>query len=354
MTLFLKDLWPSVLTAFLVSAAVSRLLAYLYVKKGWCAPSRTGGAMPLTGGIGILLGLFFGFVVFWFTHRFVECCGLESIIVFVILLGLGLPVFLLGLLDDTFHFKPIPKLFLFFLAAIVQFLVFIVLFDFFSCAITPPLALLGLIMVLAIFFFSNSYNFLDNANGHCAIAAMGALISLFSLGDLDGSCITDHFFLLLPVFAIMGFLVWNFPMKPKLFLGDAGSLFLGTMVVVLTFLRFVYSYDDFPEMPCKVLTILAFPLYDTCAVMLLRIRRGQNPTIGGQDHYSHRLLRGSFPLWLVNLIAFTAAGILPVLFIKLPKGAIYFGPVAVWVFLLIFDVLAALLAKRAGNSSEVA
>ena len=300
--------------------------------------------MPLTGGIGIVLGFFAGFVVFLFTHDFVEWCALDCLAIFVILLGLGLPVFLLGFFVDIFHFKPVPKLFLFALAAIVQFFAFILLFVFFQCSSTPPLALLGLIMVLAIFFFCNSYNFLDNANGHCAIAVIGALISLFSLGL--GSCITDHYFILLPVFAILGFLIWNFPMKPKLYLGDAGSLFLGALVSVLIFMRFVYEYDGLPERPCMVLTILAFPLYDTCAVMLLRVLRGQNPTIGGQDHYSHRLMRGGFPLWLVNLIAFTAAGILPVVFLKLPEGAVYFGPFAIWIFLLFIDLMAAFFAKR--------
>ena len=80
--------------------------------------------------------------------------------------------------------------------------------------------------------------------------------------------------------------------------------------------------------------------------MFLRVLRGQNPTIGGQDHYSHRLMRGGFPLWLVNLIAFTAAGILPVLFIKLPEGAIFFASFIIWAFLLFLDVLAAFLRKR--------
>jgi UDP-GlcNAc:undecaprenyl-phosphate GlcNAc-1-phosphate transferase len=38
------------------------------------------------------------------------------------------------------------------------------------------------------------------------------------------------------------------------------------------------------------LLLMAVPLYDTCSVMLIRIREGRNPMIGDRRHFSHRLV----------------------------------------------------------------
>lgn len=353
MTLFAKDLWPSVLTAFLVSAAVSRLLAYLYVKKGWCAPSRTGGAMPLTGGIGILSGFVSSLLIFWLCHRFDQLIDISFFIFSILVLGLLLPFFVLGLLDDFVHFRPIPKLFLFILAAASQLILIfscLIVMSFSGYSFPPSSFLLPLLVVFLLFFFANSYNFLDNANGHCAVAVLGTVLAAFFTSGTEINEAEIAIFHLGLAASVVGFLIWNFPFKPKLYLGDAGSLFLGALTALMVMLS--RPGDGHAVLECA--TLLAFPLYDTCAVMLLRVLRGQNPTIGGQDHYSHRLMRGGFPLWLVNLIAFTAAGVLPAIVLKLPSQTVFFGPFIIWAFLLFFDVLAALLAKRAGKSSEVA
>ena len=351
MTFFAKDLWPSVLAAFLISAAASRLLAYLYVKKGWCAPSRTGGAMPLTGGIGILAGFVSCLLIFWICHRFDQLIDISFFLFSIIVLGLLLPFFVLGLLDDFVHFRPLPKLLLFILAAALQLILIfscLIVLSFSGYSFPPSSFLLPLLVVFLLFFFANSYNFLDNANGHCAVAVLGTVLAAFFTSGTEINEAEIAIFHLGLAASVVGFLIWNFPFKPKLYLGDAGSLFLGALTVLMVAL----SRPGESHVVLECATLLAFPLYDTCAVMLLRVLRGQNPTIGGQDHYSHRLLRGGFPLWLVNLIAFTAAGVLPVIVLKLPSQTVFFGPFVIWAFLLFLDVLAALLAKMARNSSE--
>ena len=375
MTLLVNDLWPSILTAFFVSAAVSRLLAYIYVKKGWCAPSRTGGAMPLTGGIGIVCSLLL-MQLLWFISVFWRDLGNRPDAAKFFLLGvffnnffpffLAYLYFAFGLLDDIYHFRPKPKL--------LGFAIVLAIYAAFqtihvnTCSHIYTFDYVRILIIMAgTFFFANSYNFLDNANGHCACSLLGLFLALLLLEPEGLSVRSDPVWLSTVVYfgcsilsgALLGFLFWNFRKKAKLYLGDAGSLFLGASAFLLA-MRSYYVYKftnvNFPYQASAqefllcvnfFLILFAYPIYDTCAVMLLRVLRGQNPTIGGQDHYSHRLMRGGFPLWLVNLIAFTAAGILPVVFIKLPEGAIYFGPLAIWVFLLLLDVLAAVLRKRA-------
>ena len=377
----LSHYWPLLVTAFFVSALVSRLLAFYVVNTGKSAPTRTGGIMPLTGGIGIVCSHLAAHLVllasfFWlhvdpkFFGRFIHSNIFGSIFsIFIAYL-----YFVLGLLDDIYHFRPGPKLVGFGIVLLIYAAFEVAIIRIYSPITASAYDYVMIPIVMAgTFFFANSYNFLDNADGHCGSASLGLFLTLIFL-EAEGlearfdsfafSAGYFHYFVLLG--ALLGFLLWNFPLKAKLYLGDAGSLFLGACAFLCT-LKSIYRFKyidyhrTYPSTALEILLcvnfcliLLAFPLYDTCAVMLLRVLRGQNPTIGGQDHYSHRLMRGGFPLWLVNLIAFTAAGVLPVIVLKLPSQTVFFGPFVIWAFLLFLDVLAASLAKRAGNSSEAA
>ena len=49
-----------------------------------------------------------------------------------------------------------------------------------------------------------------------------------------------------------------------------------------------------PAVPTSViipLLVLAYPLFDTTLVVVLRLRQGRSPFVGGKDHSSHRLVR---------------------------------------------------------------
>ena len=73
-------------------------------------------------------------------------------------------------------------------------------------------------------------------------------------------------------------------------MGDAGSLFLGFTLACLA----VQGSWRSPTIPTSViipLLVLAYPLFDTALVVILRLRRGQSPFVGGRDHSSHRLVR---------------------------------------------------------------
>ena len=84
-----------------------------------------------------------------------------------------------------------------------------------------------------------------------------------------------------------GFLRSNFH-PARIYMGDAGSLFLGfTISVLLLTLR--------ANAPTRVgvAVILAIPgvaLFDTTLVMVSRVIHKRNPFNGGQDHTSHRLV----------------------------------------------------------------
>ena len=347
MNKILFQIWPSLVTAFCVSAFFSILLALVVDIIGKAAPTRTGGKMPLTGGVGIFFGFFVGLLVFGI-NNFHKLDGFFFLMGVVFLFGASFPYFLLGILDDIFHFRPVPKLIGFAIVAAVQ---IIALFYLFSGSDIWPF-FLCLFIIGVLFFFSNSYNFLDNADGHCASAVRGLAFALFFMSKEPG--LWSYAGLVLAS-AVLGFLVWNFPVKPVLYLGDAGSLFLGSCAPALALSAiFDITKDscDFSVGMCFVVTLLAFPLYDTCAVMFLRIWRGQNPTIGGQDHYSHRLMRGGFPLWAVNLWTFIASGVFPAVILRLPERYYPIGPFAIIFALFCVDYFAYFSADRSKKTDS--
>ena len=231
--------------------------------------------------------------------------------VVVILLG-GLTIFLIGLWDDMSDLKPRAKLLGQILMAlgVVCLDVRITLFSrnyFFTTALT----------VAWIVVITNAFNLLDNMDGLCAGVALIASGLFFGI-----SAFKEHYFIaiLLAVFAgsLLGFLRYNFS-PAVIFLGDAGSMFIGYFIAVLTIMQTYYSpASGGPLSVLMPLVILAVPLYDTVSVVIIRALRGQSIFTGDKRHFSHRLVtlgmsqRGAVCfIYLVTLCTGLAATFLP-------------------------------------------
>ena len=136
---------------------------------------------------------------------------------------------------------------------------------------------------------TNAVNFLDNMDGLCAGVAGVASAFIVVLASLSGQLLIAP--MAAAIFgACLGFLRYNF--KPaRIFMGDAGSLFLGFLLAVMAMqLRFPNNSKFVTWM--VPLFILGVPLFDLSLVIVSRLRRGVNPlTTAGKDHTSHRLVR---------------------------------------------------------------
>ncbi|MGO9466202.1 MAG: MraY family glycosyltransferase [Isosphaeraceae bacterium] len=159
----------------------------------------------------------------------------------------------------------------------------------------------GIVTVLWIVGLTNAFNMLDNMDGLAASVGLIAAL-LFSAGQIAVGTLFAPAVLLIVVGALSGFLVHNFP-PARLFMGDAGSNFLGfllgAMTVVGTFTREFYS----PWSVLAPLLVMAVPLYDMSSVVLIRLREGRSPFQGDRRHFSHRLVaRGLTPLQAVLTI----------------------------------------------------
>jgi UDP-GlcNAc:undecaprenyl-phosphate GlcNAc-1-phosphate transferase len=86
--------------------------------------------------------------------------------------------------------------------------------------------------------------------------------------------------------ACLGFLPHNFP-KARIFLGDAGSLFLGYSLGASALMTMQGAAPGWGRAGAPL--ILAYPAFDMIFVVLTRLRDGRPVYQGGKDHTNHRL-----------------------------------------------------------------
>lgn len=153
-----------------------------------------------------------------------------------------------------------------------------------------------LLSVLWIVALVNAFNMLDNMDGLSAgIAAiasglLAAVLLTVRAADANGPQLFVGGFLLVMVGALVGFLWHNRPVA-KLFMGDAGSYFVGFLIAVMTLLATFSGYDSTAQHAVFApLCVMAVPLYDMTTVLWIRIREGRSPFQADKSHFSHRLV----------------------------------------------------------------
>ena len=157
----------------------------------------------------------------------------------------------------------------------------------------------------------NSINFFDNLDGGASGAVAIISFSIFLIAVDRGQFLVSGL-AITTVGATLGFLLWNkFP--AKIYLGDAGALFLGVMIAILTIRMDPGITPTYKSLLIPVI-FLAVPILDTSVAVSSRIYRGISPFTGGRDHLSHRLMRvglaqknSAITLWALTA-AFCAAG----------------------------------------------
>lgn len=192
----------------------------------------------------------------------------------------------MGLLDDRFGLSWRPRLSVQVLLAIA--LVYSGIRG--SLLITAPWV--GMVLtVLWMVVLINSLNFLDNMDGLAAgIGLIASLLFAWIMLQLTseprwlvGGC------LLILAGSISGFL-WHNWTPAKIFMGDAGSTFIGLMLATMTVLGTFYEEPHKePHVLLAPLFILAIPLYDFTTVLVIRLSNGKSPFQPDRNHFSHRL-----------------------------------------------------------------
>jgi UDP-GlcNAc:undecaprenyl-phosphate GlcNAc-1-phosphate transferase len=195
----------------------------------------------------------------------------------------------MGLVDDLRGLQPMPRLIF---QTIVAVIVSVVLIQ--TKTIGTPLDntfLVQIIVVLWIVGLCNSINFFDNldggAAGTVAVSTLGITLIAYWQGQELIAALA-----VVTAGATIGFLLWN-KSPAKIYMGDAGALFLGIIVSVLT-IRLNPGINPLWNSIALLPMLLAVPILDTCIAVFSRIKRGISPFTGGKDHLSHRLMRKGF------------------------------------------------------------
>jgi len=196
---------------------------------------------------------------------------------------------LMGLIDDIRGLPALPRLIT---QTVVATLVAIFLLNRDINAMPFGNELLNnIINIVWIVAVCNSINFFDNldggAAGSVAVSTLGVAIIAANQGQELVSALS-----VVTCGATVGFLLWN-KSPAKIYMGDAGALFLGVLVAVLT-IRLNPGITPKINSIAILPMLLAIPILDTCIAVFSRLRRGISPFTGGKDHLSHRLMRKGF------------------------------------------------------------
>ncbi len=300
---------PSLLVSWLVTFLLRRYATALGLvdqpndRKVHTTPTPLGGGIAIWAGV--LLPFAIGSLAIVFLadstrlQRFIPAIALphlEGIISRLdslwVLLSAGTLLMLVGLADDRWQIGWKLRLSLQFgiAAACVVWQGWQI-----TAFINAPL-LTGLLSVIWIVAMINSFNMLDNMDalsGGVAFIAAGSLAAVMFLSREPETNQPQLFvggLLIVVCGALAGFLFHNRP-PAKIFMGDAGSYFIGFCISVATLLATYAGYRSVNQhMILAPLFVMAVPMYDMFSVLLIRIREGRSPFHADKSHLSHRLV----------------------------------------------------------------
>ncbi len=205
-------------------------------------------------------------------------------------LGLATIIAALGLTDD---FHPLSWQLRLGIQAIVA-VVAVFLLPIGLPTLALPLAVLWIVGMI------NAFNMLDNMDGLSAgVACVAASLAAYASASELGAPSALPFLVL--VGSLLGFLWFN-RSPARIFMGDAGSTFLGffigTKVLSVDFLD-----ADRPGSFFFPVLLLSVPIYDLATVVTLRLMQGHSPFHADKQHLSHRLVDlGLSKSWSVRVI----------------------------------------------------
>ena len=244
--------------------------------------------VPTLGGIAIFAGLTISTIV---SSRSINIDELKYLLAGII------TMFLIGLKDDIIG-MPAKKKFA------VQIVIALYLVFLGSYRISDLHGILGInqieyftsafISVVAIVGIINAVNLVDGIDG--LAGGIGLLCSLvFGFWFIQAGDIVYALLSFSLAGSLVAFLLYNvFGNTNKIFMGDTGSLILGTVVAILTI-----HFNEFQPiisgavhgLPALSLAVIIVPVVDTIRVFAIRISQKRSPFSPDMNHIHHNLLQ---------------------------------------------------------------
>ena len=214
------------------------------------------------------------------------------------LLLAGTIMLMIGLVDDFGVLLPYQKLAGQLLATFVLIKAGIYIkVEYFPLWVSIPLTVFWMIGII------NAINIIDIMDGLSAGVSLCACFVLMVVALVNGNA-TIAVLTVALAGALLGFLVYNFP-PAKVYLGDAGSLFVGLMLGALAMIG-EYSREN-PLGYVAPVMILGLPIFDTIFVMMMRAKKKLPIFLGSQDHYAIRLKKLGLSVGQVVVLSYLFA-----------------------------------------------
>ena len=237
-----------------------------------------------TGGIGIFLSVFIISLYFYFQG--IELFDYSLFIPFGIM-------FIVGVYDDLYNadFK---------LKFLLQIIVAKILIDqgfiisnyhglFGLYEVPRILAQLSTVFVFLVIV--NSINFIDGIDG----LAITQVIKTILLVEFFSQSTDLSVLSLMLISSIIPLYYFNFKKKTKVFLGDGGSLFLGTIVSIYCFYilgdLFTFKTGFYINKTLFSILVILYPIIDLLRVFLIRIKNTRSPFEPDMNHLHHLLIQ---------------------------------------------------------------
>ncbi len=249
-----------------------------------------------TGGIAVFLTLFIFSTYFYLF-------GIQ-LYDFSMLIPLGI-MFVVGVYDDFYNADFKLKFLLQIIVAKILIDQGLVIDDFHGVLGLQEIPRLAaqLFTVFVFLVIVNAINFIDGIDGLAITESIKViiLVEFFSLHPTP--------FFALGIITVLGLLplyYFNYKKDYKVFLGDAGSLFLGTLIAIYLFYVLGTEYHLKEGLnankPLLTMSLIVYPLVDLLRVFVIRIRNKKSPFNPDQNHLHHLLVKKGVPHFLIVLI----------------------------------------------------
>lgn len=267
---------------------------------------------PYLGGLGVYIGFIVGLSLVYPTAN----------TVFSLLVGSTLLLFI-GLIDDLVVMQPYQKFFGQMIAAICFLKGGLFLKDQFFHEYWFFGLPISFIWILTI---TNAFNLIDVMDGLASVTAICASVSFLIISLLLGY---PGVALLLSSFigALIGFFWYNKPVA-QIYLGDAGSLFIGGFLSSIPFLIKWGTYNSWGFLVPAI--ILAIPLLEVVTLIVVRTYKGIPFYKGSPDHFSIYLRKHGWSKYQILLYVVLTSLVLFVL------GYLFvFNTISIWGLILL-------------------
>ncbi len=291
-------------------------------------------AVPLGGGIALFISAFISIALFFdISQPFLDYPPLLKVF-FVSTI-----ILLIGLWDDI---KPLP----FSIRLIVQIFASWLVITLADVHIVDLGNLLGFgniylsqfgipVTIFMVVGVCNSFNMLDGMDGLLGIVILVAISALFYMAFLTG---VSEVFLIMSIITTFIYLIFNLGLagkKRKIFLGDAGSMWIGFMLA-WTFVILSQGDARYFE-PVTALWFILIPLVDALSTFITRLWNKKSIFESDRTHIHHMLIDLGLSKMKVLLIIFITSlvfscfGIYAHL-ISYPEARQFYGFLTIWFF----------------------